>query len=222
MKNLILFLTLALIGLESSGQQYQPIQPYKNGYYTNMEVKKIILSGTKLSYAWSCKVLEIVNPELKITGENIRLKNEKLGLENIEWILNQTKDTVIILGWYWNSHRINNEITYFLEYDSKGTKVTMFEFGKCKIILYKDTCINLIKDYPIRSKTIQQVDPLVNNNTDNSNQNQNQLNKNNFNNNNTPNNRRCNDGGWSANTARNCSFINWNRGYSSGSIHTYY
>ena len=170
MKNLIIFAFALLLGLECFSQG-KPICPYNENGYTVSQVKSFALESTELSANYRKELLKIVNTGLANAGEKLILDER-----HIEWIFKNVKDSSIQLNSFVNSYKIGNVIYFKDDKNFKGM-VGVFQYGKCRLILYKTICLNLLKVPPILVETetkIDQIDPvLVDNNINTNNQNQN-------------------------------------------------
>ena len=142
MKNLIIFV-LVLLGLECFSQQGNPICPYNENGYSVLEVKKFALNSSEISKNFCTELLIIVNSALKNSEENLIL-NEK----HIDWIFQHVKDSAVVLNSFTNSCKIGNTIKFYSDKNFTGI-VGVFSYKKCKLILYKTICMNLLRVSPI-------------------------------------------------------------------------
>jgi len=166
MKNLIIF-AFALLGLECFSQG-KPICPYNENGYTVSQVKSFALEPSELSANYRKELLKIVNAGLVKAGENLILDQR-----HISWIFQHVKDSAVQLNSFVNSYKIGNVI-YFKDDKNFSGMVGVFQYKKCRLILYKTICLNLLKVdlIPIETgKKIDQINPLVNNNNVNTNSN---------------------------------------------------
>ena len=143
MKNIIIFV-LVLLGLECFSQQGNPICPYNENGYTPSQVKQFSLSSSEISKNFRTELLIIVNSALKNSEENLIL-NEK----HIDWIFQHVKDSSVSLSSFTNSCKIGNTIKFYSDKNFTGI-VGVFSYGKCRLILYKTVCMNLLKVPPIK------------------------------------------------------------------------
>ncbi|MEK7572675.1 MAG: hypothetical protein AAB493_02380, partial [Patescibacteria group bacterium] len=165
MKSIMVIVLAFALGLECFSQQKGlPIASYNENGYTISEVKQFALLNTELSHNWRNELLLIVNAGLLDAGENLIL-NET----SINWILNQISYEEVKLESFINSRKFGNKIIFFQDVNFRGT-VGIFKYGKCKLILFKTICLNLLK-VPIQVveqfTVVQQEDPLYISTNDN-------------------------------------------------------
>ena len=178
MKNLIIFVLATLLGLECFSQG-KPICPYNENGYTVSQVKSFALEPSELSANYRGEILKIINAGLINSGENLVLDQR-----HISWIFQHVKDSAVQLNSFVNSYKIGNVI-YFKDDKNFSGMVGVFQYKKCRLILYKTICLNLLKVPPIPVETgtkIEQIDPVVNNNNNVNTNHQNQFDENNSNN----------------------------------------
>jgi hypothetical protein len=156
MRKMLIFLVLALAVLTSNAQG--PIQPYKvNGVYSTEEQVAFALAKGDLNENWRQRLVENINNGLRLAGERSFMEERF-----IEWAIREkSHDTVMTLRNEINSRRskTGNTVEYFLDTTSWTGKVRVFDYGRVSIVLYKDTCINLVYGlYFFRAGT---VDPQI-------------------------------------------------------------
>ena len=159
----MIFIAFVLTGPECFSQG-KPICPYNENGYSILEVKKFVLNSSELSANYRKELLKIVNAGLVKAGENLILDQR-----HISWIFQNVKDSSVQLNSFVNSYKIDNVI-YFKDDKNFSGMVGVFQYKKCRLILYKTICLNLLKVPPIPVKTgtkIEQIDPVVNNNSNN-------------------------------------------------------
>jgi len=152
-----IFLAFVLItGLECLGQ---PVQPYDENGYSIEKVKKFSVENNSLSASWRKEALGILNAELQKAGETLVL-NEK----HMFWILDHVQYHRVKIEKFSNSKNVGEKIQFFPDTNFDGI-VGIFEYGKCKVILFKTICLNLIKDAEgitfFSGDIIPQEDPIA-------------------------------------------------------------
>lgn len=127
MKKLLCVLMLILGWLVSFGQR-QPILPYGN--HSIAEIKTFSESGSEKSNQWKSIILGMTQEE------------------SMEAVLKKVSivDTILKAGVYQNScwNTQTKKIEFFLGKQFKG-KVALYKGNDSEIILYKDTCANILK-----------------------------------------------------------------------------
>jgi len=144
----ILFLGFALLlGLESFGQKYPPVQPYNESGYTKKEVEYFARKKEgALNANYRTEMLRIINKGLLESGEDQNLAVYPLTQDHISWIFSQISYERRILTNFMNSHLINGQsIEFFFDKGPFDGIVGVFKFGKCEIVLYKTICMNLLE-----------------------------------------------------------------------------
>ena len=143
MKNILLVLLLVLgtLDLVIAQQLGNPIRPYRESGYTTNEVKNFALGSSQVSVDYRREMLRLVNNALASAGESV-VVNEN----NISWILENIHSIHVDLrgGSYRNSRILNGSFNIYNDRDNFSGSVGEFLYGKCRVILYKLICMNLL------------------------------------------------------------------------------
>jgi len=155
-----LFLLLTLKSLTVDGQD--PIQPYNESGYTTFQIKNFAMSSSSLAASWRANFIQIVNGGLSAAGETIRIDET-----NIVWALNQIQDSTVSLKDFTNSMNVGNKVKFFLDQRSFLGVVGVFCYGRCRLIVYKTICMNLLIVSPFivspkvpTAKTVEIIDTI--------------------------------------------------------------
>ncbi len=142
MKKLIFLVIIVLgtIGFVNGQQLGNPIKPYRESGYTPSEVKAFALGSSQVSVDYRNEMLRIVNNALAASGESMVVDET-----NISWILDNVHSEHVDLGGsYKNSRILNGSFNIYNDRDNFSGSVAEFRYGKCKVILYKLICMNLL------------------------------------------------------------------------------
>lgn len=139
MKNTLIILVVLLFSGLSKAQRLQPLQPYNENGYPKAPVTNLALGSSKFSEKFRIELLRIVNDGLWKAGESIRVDEN-----NIVWIMDHVSYSEVKLVSFFNSGKKGDSIIFYPDVNFQGT-AGIFEYGKCKLILYKTICMNLLE-----------------------------------------------------------------------------
>ncbi|MFZ2205701.1 MAG: hypothetical protein WAV23_03870 [Minisyncoccia bacterium] len=149
MKKILFILAVLLFVGSSKAQRLQPIQSYNENGYTIDQVKNFLMGTSELSKNYRKEFLHIVNFGLVTAGETVKVDEN-----NIFWVLDHVQYSEMKLEGFTNSGRKGNTIQFYPDKNFQGT-VGIFQYGKCKLIIFKTICMNLL-EVPV---IIQQTAP---------------------------------------------------------------
>lgn len=143
MKKVFMLVLLVIISIQVAVGQHRgsPILPYNENGYTISHVRSFVLAENQLSLSYKDSLLLFVNKALEEAGEKIRFSGTEQGIDSL---LSHVYYEERILPSFGNSMRIGSKIEFYSDYGFRGT-VGIFEYGRCRLILFKTICLNLLK-----------------------------------------------------------------------------
>jgi len=145
MKKIRLVLILIITWSGLLAQLGNPIMDYNEDGYTISEVKKFSSSDIKLAKEYRLEMVKIINTGLAEAGEDLVLSESK---SDVDWILSQVSYEIMTIPiGYINSRVMANKTMNFFSNKKKdfSGEVGVFIYGKCRIVLFKTICMNLLK-----------------------------------------------------------------------------
>jgi len=132
---------LIIISSQTVGQHRgNPIRPYNENGYTIAEVKAFAVGSTPLSVDYKINLLRIINNAMEKAGETKRFTEKDLSEIFYKYVYHEER----VIPSFLNSMDVSGKLEFYEDKNFRGT-TGIFQYGKCRLVLYKTICMNLLE-----------------------------------------------------------------------------